>query len=58
LPVIPEFIPKIGRFFPEWVAGLVRNQWQLFFGTGGRFVPESTMAKEGKNSCRKKGLRK
>jgi len=43
LPVIPEFIPKIGRFFPEWVAGLVRNQWQLFSGTGGRFVPESTI---------------
>ena len=42
MPVIPEFIPKTGRFFPEWVAGLVRNQWQLFFGTGGRFVPEST----------------
>ena len=39
---IPEMIQKVVSSFPEWVAALIRNQWQLYSGMGGRFEPEST----------------
>ena len=31
-----------GNYFPEWVAGFTRNQWQVYSRMGGRFAPEST----------------
>ena len=32
--------PKNGNLFPEWVATLPRNEWQLSNGTGGNFAPD------------------
>ena len=39
--MIPEMIQKVVNFFPEWVAGFTRNQWQVYSGMGGSFEPES-----------------
>ena len=40
---IPEMIQKVVTFFPEWVAALIRNQWQVYSRMGGRFEPESAL---------------
>jgi len=37
---IPEMIQKVVSFFPEWVAVLIRNQWQVYSRMGGSFEPE------------------
>ena len=50
---IPEMIQKVVYFFPEWVAALSRNQWQVYSRMGGRFAPESTLTttKDCTNGC-------
>ena len=40
---IPEMVQKLVNLFPEWVAGLNRNQWQVNSGMGGSFEPESAV---------------
>ena len=40
---IPEMVQKLVNLFPEWVAGLNRNQWQVNSGMGGSFEPESAL---------------
>ncbi|UCH00051.1 MAG: GNAT family N-acetyltransferase [Deltaproteobacteria bacterium] len=47
-------IQKVVYFSPESVAALIRNQWQVYSGMGGRFEPESTVKPE----YRKKGIAK
>jgi hypothetical protein len=43
---IPETTQKVVNIFPEWVAGLFRNQWQVISGIGGSFGPESTAGRD------------